>query len=31
MQRPDAPYDLTDEQAEEWRAIVNRMPPIGSA
>ena len=24
--RPDAPYDLTDEQAEEWWAIVNRMP-----
>jgi len=26
VQRPDAPYDLTDEQADEWRAIVNRMP-----
>jgi chaperone required for assembly of F1-ATPase len=26
MQRPDAPYDLTDEQAEEWRAVVNTMP-----
>src|SRR3954452_8009205 len=24
--RPDAPYDLTDEQADEWRALVNRMP-----
>ena len=24
--RPDAPYDLTDAQAEEWRAIVDRMP-----
>lgn len=24
--RPDAPYDLTDDQAEEWRAIVDRMP-----
>lgn len=26
MQRPDAPYDLTDEQSEEWWAIVNRLP-----
>ena len=26
VERPDAPYDLTDEQATEWRAIVNRMP-----
>jgi hypothetical protein len=25
IQRPDAPYDLTDEQSEEWWAIVNRM------
>jgi O-glycosyl hydrolase len=25
-QRPDAPYDLTDEQSDEWWAIVNRMP-----
>lgn len=25
-QRPDAPYDLTDEQADEWRAVVSRMP-----
>lgn len=24
--RPDAPYDLTDEQTEEWWAVVNRMP-----
>lgn len=22
--RPDAPYDLSDEEANEWRAIVNR-------
>src|SRR5512132_1217182 len=27
VERPDAPYDLNDEQAEEWWAIVNRMPP----
>ena len=26
VQRPDAPYDLTDQQADEWRAIVNTMP-----
>jgi hypothetical protein len=26
VQRPDAPYDLTDEQTDEWRAIVNRLP-----
>jgi chaperone required for assembly of F1-ATPase len=26
VHRPDAPDDLTDEQAEEWRAIVNTMP-----
>lgn len=26
VQRPDAPYDLTDEQAKEWWAVVNRMP-----
>lgn len=25
-ERPDAPYDLTNEQAEEWWAVVNRMP-----
>jgi hypothetical protein len=24
--RPDAPYDLTDEQIAEWWAVVNRMP-----
>lgn len=24
--RPDAPYDLTDEQTQEWWAVVNRMP-----
>lgn len=24
--RADAPYELTDEQADEWRAIVNTMP-----
>ena len=26
IQRPDAPYDLADEEADEWRAIVNTMP-----
>jgi hypothetical protein len=26
IQRPDAPYDLTDEQAQEWWAVVARMP-----
>lgn len=26
VERPDAPYDLTDEQSAEWWAIVNRMP-----
>ncbi|WP_373503643.1 hypothetical protein [Aestuariivirga sp.] len=26
VERPDAPYDLTDLQAAEWRAIVARMP-----
>jgi chaperone required for assembly of F1-ATPase len=26
IQRPDAPYDLTDEQSQEWWAVVNRMP-----
>ena len=26
QERPDAPYDLTDEQAEEWRAVVDRLP-----
>lgn len=24
--RPDAPYDLTDEQTEEWWGVVNRLP-----
>jgi chaperone required for assembly of F1-ATPase len=26
IRRPEAPYDLTDEQSEEWHAIVNTMP-----
>jgi hypothetical protein len=26
IERPDAPYDLTDEQAQEWWAVVNRLP-----
>ena len=26
LQRPEPPYELTDEQADEWRAIVSRMP-----
>lgn len=26
IQRPDAPYDLTDEESDEWRAIVQTMP-----
>lgn len=26
ISRPDAPYDLTDEQAQEWWAVVNRLP-----
>ncbi len=26
VQRPDAPYNLTDEESDEWRAIVNSMP-----
>lgn len=26
IQRPDAPYDLTDEQSTEWWAIVERLP-----
>ena len=26
IERPDAPYDLTDEQAAEWWAVVNRLP-----
>ena len=24
--RPKPPFDLTDDQAHEWRAVVNRMP-----
>jgi len=24
--RPDAPYDLSNEESEEWWAVVNRMP-----
>ena len=24
--RPDAPYDLTDEESEEWWAVVNALP-----
>jgi hypothetical protein len=27
VERPDAPYDLDDEESSEWRAIVNAMPP----
>jgi hypothetical protein len=26
IQRPDAPYDLTDEQANEWWAVVESLP-----
>lgn len=26
VDRPDAPYDLTDEQAEEWRSVVGMLP-----
>ena len=26
VQRPDAPYDMTDEQTDEWWAVVNRLP-----
>jgi hypothetical protein len=26
VMRPDAPYDVTTEEAEEWWAITNRMP-----
>lgn len=26
LRRPDPPADLTDEQAQEWRSIVNRLP-----
>jgi hypothetical protein len=27
VQYPDAPYDLTDEESDEWRAIVSSMQP----
>ena len=27
MQRPDAPYTLNDEEADEWRSIVGAMNP----
>lgn len=26
VRRPEPPDDLTDEQADEWRAVVNRLP-----
>ena len=26
IQRPDAPYELNDEEADEWRSIVQTMP-----
>jgi hypothetical protein len=26
VQRPDAPYDLTDEQADVWRQVVEALP-----
>lgn len=26
IRRPDPPAELTDEQAAEWRAVVNRLP-----
>lgn len=26
ISRPDAPYDLDDEAAEEWRQVVDRLP-----
>ncbi len=26
IQRPDAPYDLTDEQADVWRSTVEALP-----
>lgn len=26
IRRPEPPAELTDEQADEWRAIVNRLP-----
>src|SRR6266566_1650206 len=27
IQRPDAPYTLTDAEADEWRSLVASMPP----
>lgn len=26
IRRPEPPRDISDEQADEWRAVVNRMP-----
>lgn len=26
VSRPDAPYDLSDEESAEWWAVVNRLP-----
>jgi hypothetical protein len=26
LPRPDAPYDVTDEEAEVWRTVVDSMP-----
>lgn len=26
VRRPNPPHDLSDEQAEEWRAVVNQLP-----
>ena len=26
VRRPDAPVDLTDDEAEVWRSVVNRLP-----
>lgn len=26
IRRPDAPAELTEEQADEWRAVTNRLP-----
>ena len=26
LERPDAPYDLTDAETEQWWAVVNRLP-----
>jgi hypothetical protein len=27
QKRPEPPSELTDEQADEWRAVVDRLPP----